>query len=339
MKISESIRRDVFQVSVGGIINRFKVGKRRNPLFFDDIGLEYVRLCDDMGYEKEMRQISHEWGFILFERVVSPFIRKLPYLITCNILVKKLFKHMGYMDNIHFSRNNDVVNINTKNEHNVKAIGINSLHTGLYMGILSVAFNSQIEFIGAKRIGGESNGDCEYTFRVLEKPLRFESKNKSTYDRLNCLPSARGPTLKDALKSNVFKMDGNMIYFRGRRISSIENTIFHLFGRKGILLEKVPGISYEYFKGIVEKESTKEEKLSLMKFLLQVMGWGIVKIAMNNKRMVFHIGCPPYGLQAGDDNWDFLANVILGYLWLIDKNFEIKETRTDYKKLTIEYSA
>lgn len=338
MRMSESLRKNIFETSAGGIINKFKIVKRRSPFFFDEIGLKYVKLCDERGYDKELRKMSHEWGFMLFERIVSSVTKKLPlpHLVSCNIIVKKLFSHLGYMEGIRFSRNGDIAIVNTKNEENIKIIGINSLHTGLHMGFSTAIFNSQMEFLGAKETG---NGNCEYTFKILNKPPPFRAKDKSTYDRLNSLPSMQGPTLKDALKNNIFKMKGNRIYFRGKVISSIESTIFHLFSNRRILLEEVPKISYDYFKDIVKKESSDEEKLNLLKFLLQAMGWGIIKITMKGKRIVFHINYPPYGFQVESDNWDFIIIVILGYLWLIDKRFKIDKVNISYKKLRVEYSA
>ena len=46
---------------------------------------------------------------------------------------------------------------------------------------------------------------------------------------------------------------------------------------------------------------------------------------------------PPLGIQKENDNWDFLILTILGYLWLIDKNFKIKEVGMG-KKLSVLYS-
>jgi hypothetical protein len=297
--------------------------------------LEYVKLCDERGYDKELREMSQKWGFMLFERPIYPLVKKLPHFISLNILMKRLFKHMGYMDSVHFSKNGNIVKISTRNEENVKTIGTNSFNTGLYMGILSKLFSSQIEFLDAREI---EKGDCEYKFRILNEPLFFSSKDKHTYDMLNHLPIVRGPTLKDALKSNIFKIVDNRIYFRGRIISSIENTIFHLFGDRKILLKDVSKISYGYFKDIVEKASSNEEKLNLIKFLLQVMGWGVVKIVVKKKQIIFSIDHPPYGFQTENDNWDFLIRVILGYLWLLDRNFKIKKVKTGCKKLCVEYS-
>jgi hypothetical protein len=337
MRLSESLRKNIFETSVGGIINRFKVGKRRNPFFFDEIGLGYVKLCDQRRYNTELMEMSREWGFILFEKIVSPVAKKLPlpYLMSCNVIVKKLFRHLGYMDSIQFSRKEDDARVKTMSEENVKIIGINSLHTGLYMGFLTSIFSSDIEFLDARDMG---NGNCEYKFKILKKPPSIRSKDRREYDKLNQLSSVHGSTIKDALKLNIFNMKNNKIYFRGKTISNIENTIFHLFGNRGILLDEVPKISHDYFKNIVEKDSSKEEKLNMIKSLLQVMGWGIIKITMEERKIVFHINNPPYGLQLEKDNWSFLIRVILGYLWLLNKEFKIRQVKTSYKKLIVDYS-
>jgi len=44
------------------------------------------------------------------------------------------------------------------------------------------------------------------------------------------------------------------------------------------------------------------------------------------------------GLQDTKDNWDFFANVILGYLWTINK-FKITSIKESHKRLQIGYLA
>jgi len=67
------------------------------------------------------------------------------------------------------------------------------------------------------------------------------------------------------------------------------------------------------------------------------MGWGSINIMIEDDRYVFKIENPPYGLQLEADNWSFLSEMILGYLWLIDNNFRLSEQRGCYKRLDIVY--
>ena len=117
----------------------------------------------------------------------------------------------------------------------------------------------------------------------------------------------------------------------------MENTLFHLIGIKGPLLNDVPDISHDYFKGLIEQGSDME-KLSLIKNLLQSMGWGRISIANMGNETVFRIDHPPYGFQADRDNWDFLIRVILGYLWLINRKYAIADVRMQHMILTVRYS-
>jgi len=141
------------------------------------------------------------------------------------------------------------------------------------------------------------------------------------------------------LKNKIFQLKGkNSIYFRGKRLSIVENTIFHLTGNRSILLDKVPHISYDFFEQIIEKDSADERKLTLLKTLLQTMGWGIIKISYRNKKIILiEIKNPPYGFQLEKDNWNFLIRVILGYLWFLDKDLKLVNIESSYKHLNIIY--
>ena len=67
------------------------------------------------------------------------------------------------------------------------------------------------------------------------------------------------------------------------------------------------------------------------------MGWGILTIIKKEKEIIIEIKNPPYGIQKESDNCDFIINVILGYLWVIDKKFRIIEIKCFFKKLIIKY--
>ena len=74
-----------------------------------------------------------------------------------------------------------------------------------------------------------------------------------------------------------------------------------------------------------------------LKTLLQTMGWGIITIVSKDKEIMIEIRKPPFGIQKEDDNWNFIIQTILGYLWLINKKYKIKNIRAG-KKLLIFYS-
>lgn len=335
MRLSESLRKNIFEASVGGIINKLKIRKRRSTFFFEEIYSEYVKACEDAGYGKEMMEISREWMIMSFERIVLASFKKIPPIILLNTIMKKLWIMSGLMDNFNASKDGRIVTIRTMNEAITRFIERNQLTMGFYIGVLSSLFMHDLKPVNIV----QTKTECEYKFRLLDKkPVPVRSKDKPLYDRLNRMKEVRGFTLKDLLEKKVFHLKGkNRTYFRGKLISPIENTLFHLIGNRKILLDKVPEISYNYFKDVI-KDSSDAKKLSLIKTILQAMGWGIIKIAAKDKRIIFEIKNPPYGLQAEEDNWDFLIRTILGYLWLLNKGFRIKQVKTDYKRLWVEYS-
>lgn len=335
MRLSESLRKNIFETSVGGIINRLKIRKRRSMFFFEEIYSEYVKMCEDNGYGKEMMEIGRDWMSMCFERVVMTSLKKIPPIILLNTIMKKLWVTSGLMNDFKASKAEGTVTVKTKEEGLTRFIGKNQLMVGFYIGVLSSLFKRELEPVNIT----QTKAECEYVFRITGKKVApIKSKEKSVYDRLNYMETVKGFTIKDLLEKNVFQLrDNNRVYFRNKSISPIENTLFHIIGNRKILFDEIPKISYGHFKDII-MDSSDDKKLTLLKTILQAMGWGIIKITAKGKKIVFEIKSPPYGLQTNEDNWDFLTRVILGYLWILDKEFRIKQIRNDYKKLWVEYS-
>lgn len=76
----------------------------------------------------------------------------------------------------------------------------------------------------------------------------------------------------------------------------------------------------------------------MLKNILQILGWGEVKISVKNNSILFSVKYPPCGLQTENDNWAFLAEVVQGYLWLLDKKTKINKTEYRNRVLRISYS-
>lgn len=335
MQLSELLERNVLNTNVGNILNRFKIKHRRIVLFFEDILANYIRECENAGYEKEMKEIGQKWCVLTTKQLVPEVLKKLPLSIFF-LFLKKMWINMGLMDNLNIVKNKNIIKIETKNEGVTRIIGRNNTMLGFYTGVLNIFFKSQIECIESL----QTKKYCNYVFTIENRPLEiYHCKTKKIYNKLNFLPNIEGLTLKDALKKRIFYLkENNKIYFRKKPIVTVENTGFHIVSNKDILLEKVPLISYKYFKEFIKEKTTKEKKLTLLKNLLQIMGWGFVNIIFNNKYIIIEIKNPPYGLQLEKDNWNFLVQTIVGYLWLLDKNFKIINIEKNYKKLTIKFS-
>ncbi|MCK4492036.1 MAG: hypothetical protein KAU03_05395, partial [Candidatus Altiarchaeales archaeon] len=258
-----------------------------------------------------------------------------PKYIIINHLGEKTWSNLGIVDHIHLDEKDDIVCVTTRNESITRIIGKNDFMPGFFNGTVNALYNSRSRIVNCL----QSKSSCRYQFKLEHEPIIIEGKAKSLYNRLNYLEPIKGFTLNDACRRGIVQLkEGNRIYFRGRRVTVTENTIFHLAGNADLLLDRVPQISYEFFKEIVDFDSTDEQKLTLLKNLLQVMGWGIVKIIIKDKGDIFiEIKNPPYGLQLEKDNWTVLSKVILGYLWLIDEDFEISDVKEGYKNLKITY--
>jgi hypothetical protein len=335
MQLSESLKRNIMETSVGRLLNKFKIKSRRDVLFFEEIFAIYIKECEKAGYGEEIRNIAQKWMNLTIQQMTPKILKSVP-LFFLNTIMKKVWINIGLLDDLYATKENDVINIETKNESITKSIGENKFLPGLYGGILNILFNSELEVINVLQTKKYS----KYVFRLKKKSLNTKSKKKSVYNKLNYLPDIKGFELKDAFQKGIFQLkENNRIYFREKVICPVENTLFHLISNQKILLEKVPDISYRYFKKIIKKDTRKERKLNLLKILLQIMGWGIMKIVVKSESIIIiKITNPPYGLQIEKDNWHFLARMILGYLWLLDKNLKINNIVDNYKELSITYS-
>jgi hypothetical protein len=283
-----------------------------------------------------MKVIAQKWCALIVKQLTPETFRKLPFSLFFNILAKKVWINLGLMDDVHATKEDDVIKIETKNEGITRIIGENNFCFGLFIGILNILFASEIDDLKSL----QTRKSSMYIFRIKKQTFTIKSKKKSIYNKLNYLPEIKGFTLKDAFQKNIFQLkQNNRIYFRGKLICPIENTLFHLVGNKKILFENIPDISCRYFNKIIKKNATKESKLTLLKTVLQTMGWGIIKIIVKNeKTIIIGIKNPPSGLQIEKDNWNFLVRVILGYMWLLDKDFKIFDINNNHKEMSIIYS-
>lgn len=335
MRLSESLRRNIMEVDVGRVINRFKVKSRRDVLFFEDILANYIKECESAGYGEESKIIGQKWMSLTTKNFLPITLRKLPYSILFNIILKKIWINLGLLDDIHVTKNNNIIKIKTTNETTTRIIGPNKAIIGIYTGLLNIIFNSQVECLNSL----QTKRSCKYTFRGKKESFEIKSKKVNIYKKMNYSPKIEGFTLKDALKANIIQLDkNNRLYFRGKSLCPRENTLFHLISNKKILFKKVPHLSYNFFKNIIQEKSSNNKKLVLLKTLLEIMGWGNVKIITKQSSIKLLIKNPPYGIQLEKDDWGFLVKSILGYLWILNKKFKILEVKESYKSLRITYS-
>jgi hypothetical protein len=335
MELSQSIHKDVMKTKTGGVTHELEIKKRRDTFFFDDITLTYLKRCEDGGHGEALRKLGEYWGSMFLDRLLPPKAEDMPPVVFFNNVLGNIFKTMGYLDELSFSQDEKALKLETKNERTVAAIGINNFSIGFYIGALDVLFKHRVEYVDASQEGNK----CLYSFRLTDGAFQVNARTKDEYDRLNYLPDVRGFTLKDALVSGTFQMKENKIYFRGKSIGGIENTQFHVLSNGKIMIDSVPEIAYEYFKNVTKEDATQEERLVLLKTLLQTLGWGVVTTVFKDNEITIEIHNPPHGLQLDKDNWDFVVMTILGYLWLIDKNILLKKQEYKENKLRLFFSS
>jgi hypothetical protein len=336
MRLSTSLNRNILEATAGGIINKFKIKSRRSTLFFEDILAGYVKECENAGHAEELEKIGEKWGALYSGGVMVPIFKTIPPVIFLNTIMKKVWVNLGLLDDLHAVKKGDIIVFETKNECTTRIIGESKFLPGIYKGALGTLFNS--ELITEKAL--QTKTSSSYVFKLTGGNLEIKTKEKIVYNKLNYLPPIEGFTLKDALKSGIFQLkENNRIFFRGTHLQTMENTLFHIIGNKKILLDRIQHISFSYFGKLVEKDSSPEKKLKLLKTLLHAMGWGTMKIIIEGQNSVtFKIGHLPYGFQIEEDNWEFLSRTILGYLWLINKELKIKKYTYESKNLTIVYA-
>ena len=337
MKTSYAIQKGITETLAGGIFNRFmqsRIKERRNTLFFVDIAAGYIKECEKAGYEKETYDLGREWFGLIFSKLFTERVRILPWNVVINGILASARKTLGVLDEVHVEkRGKQLVGISA-NERITDVIGKNMFCPGLVAGVYEVVFGRKTRYVGQKTVAGRY---IYYHELLDELPEEYPSRGKEEYDRLNRLEPVKGFTLQDALAKGVFQMKGNRILFRNKGVWQVENTLFHMIGHRGILLERVPEISRKFFAEVLEKGSGGEEKLHLLKTLLQVMGWGLVTIVRRRKSTVVEIRNPPRGFQKAKDDYGFLARTILGFMKNIDSFYELRKVQAKGNTVSMEY--
>lgn len=330
MRLSELLRKNTIETTIGGIINKFKIKRRWTTLFFEEILGNYVKMCEDAGHSKEMEKIGEKWGSLGTKQLSK--LKMFHSIRLLNQIMKSVWRSIGLMEDFKLTKTDDKYVVETKNEFITRIIGKNRFMIGVFSGCSESLSGKCVEHKETKTKGKFT----KYIFKIKEKHYSVESKEKNLYNKLNTFPTSIGTTFKKALGLRLFTMDKNNItYFRGKSLIPIENTLFHLISNGNVMLERVAEISYKYFKDVVDLESTPLRKMFLLKTLVHAMGWGLVKMTDKKNKIKVEISNLPIGLQTEKDNFTFLAYVILGYFWIVDRSFEIEKIACKKRNMTI----
>jgi len=336
LRLSQTITSGITAAQAGAIINKFRLRQRRATLFFEDIIAQYVKECDEAGHYERMRAIGEKWFYVTLNTLVPEAMKRLPPDIFFNVFLKGVWYNMGCVTEFALKKEGNAVHVHLEGDPVSRIIGKNSLMVGCSEGILAVKFGRKVTCKKAV----QTTSYCDYIFTITDEPFRvIPSKSKAEYDELNSMAPVSGFTLQDALKARIFVLkEDNRLFFRGRPIWYVENTFLHLFGNEGPLLSRVPKISKDFFESVLEPSSKDDERLKLLKTLLQVMGWGIVSIRARRGSIAVSIANPPYGFQTEKDNWVFLAKTVEGYLRTMG-GYMLKGIIAKNKLLLLKYAS
>ena len=147
MKLSYSISKNILETTVGSLINKFYLSKRRDTLFFGDIFINYIKECEDAGYKEEMRRIGQKWSILCMKNLIPTNLKKLPPTILLNTIIKNVWINLGLMSNYYVNKKGNIIRIRTENEAITEMIGKNYFSVGLFIGNLNIVFDSQIHII------------------------------------------------------------------------------------------------------------------------------------------------------------------------------------------------
>jgi len=332
MRLSLSIQMDVLKAKAGHILNTFKIYPRRDVLFFEDILAQYIQECEKAGYGNEIFDIGKKWGASGIPFIPKSVLMLSPEYIT-NIVIKNVWTNLGLLDDFNMVHSANVYTFSTRNEFITRIIGKNRFMCGLFAGAAAGFHQRDAQCCKCT----QTTGACSYIVTCSRKPFSLAAKDFEVYGRLNKLPQKDGFSLKKALIGGSFQLEGNRMTFRGKTMLCVENTGFHLLGSSGILLDRLSDITQSFFEKLVRKDATCNNRLVLLKTILQSCGWGGVALMIEKGEVRFFIEHPPYGIQAEKDNWDFLAYFILGYLRTIDRKIALDRVALEGDTLVLSY--
>ena len=337
MRLSSSLARNVIETLRGGVFNKFRIKRRRDALFFEDILAEYLKECEREGYAEEIEKNNYDSFAMLIDNLLPGAMRSLPPGLIFNNVLRDVWVNIGLIDDMHADIRGDKVVFRMKNECITRLIGANRYSVGGIAGLIKSIFRCEVKSISVKKLG---ENEWEYEFLLERGKYRpVKVKDYADYERLNRLKESGGVNLKRAMGAGVFRIEQNRIFFRSMPLWHVESVFLHTLGNLGLCKGALPRIAYSKFKNVVEKGSSAKERLVLLKTLLESMGWGTVQINFRDKNNIaIEIREPPYGIQAEPENWSMFLLTILGYLWTINKKLRLKKTVVGERLLRATYA-
>jgi len=320
MKLSTSLYKGLMEVGVGSVLNRFKINSRRDILIFEDLVCEHFQYLQEKGKGEVLFRVGKEWAFLCINNLLPSIIRKLGVVGTVENFCGPAWKNIGVLESVEIKQEGKEIILKTEGETISSKIGPNRFMEGFFAGVLSALYKQDITFLNSKN----QSGIICYRFKIRRGKFHVKGRKKTEYDKLNKTRKVEGFRLKDLMKKGLVKLkEGNKLEYRGKRMFIFENTALHLFGINSELLEGAEIASRNFFSELVDEKAGRREKLFLMKNLLQIMGWGKVRLILKDRTVKVVTTELPHGLHSGPENWDYLDYMVLGYLKIIDEGTEL----------------
>ncbi len=333
MKLSYLFYKGILETGVGSLINKFKIHRRRDILFFEELISEYVKKCDDNNLTENLLKIGEDWGKLAIKTIFPKSFFYFPLEEMYNKILRKVWISIDLVHDIKLVKKQNEIFLTTEYESGTRLIGKNPVSIGFHKGMLEGILGKKVKLIEAK----QSKKRCSYRFKVLnEKAEEVEAKGKREYFSLNKF-NRKGFTTKEAIKSKVIRIKDDKLFLRGKRLLLFESTYFHLFGIYSKGIDLLPPIAEKFFNELVNAESTEDEKLRFLKHMLQFMGWGEISFLVTKDKVIMTVNHPNYGFQKKEDNWLFLIKMVEGFIKAIRKRTVLKSYNYSHGKVTAVY--
>ncbi len=333
MSLAYFFYKGLLETGIGNIINKFKIHKRRDILFFEELISEYVKACRDNGFSDEMLKVGEEWGRLAAKTLIPSAILSRSVDKVYNDILSKVWKSIDLVRGLELKVKGDKVFLIVFGESGTRIIGENPIALGFHKGTIEAVLGKELKILKSIQTPEQSY----YEFEITDKKIgEIKSKHKKEYFQLNKYYK-KGFDVKQALKKRIITLKGNELFLRGKKLSPFENTYFHLFGIHSKGIELLVPVSEKFFEEMLVEESSEDEKLRFLKNLLQFMGWGEVKFLVEESKVTLLVEHPPYGFQKEKDNWLFLVKMTEGFLKAIYPKTRLSDYSFQQGRVTAKY--
>jgi len=335
MNLAGSIHKGIISIKPGGVHNTHILKRRRNTIFFEDLISEYYKICEQHGHGEQLYSTAQEWMAKVGITLSPPEVLKNPGINIINNIQNPMWSNLGLINKIHAEQDKDRVSVTVESPCCTRIIGKNAFMSGVFTGAMNYAFLRQVELLSEKTTKERSI----FEYKILSTKFVNNAIDRQKYIKMNEIPDTKSTSMKHALNAKTIQLhENNRLYLRNHPLWYVENTIFHMLGHRGLMLAELEDLSKNFFKSLIDKDTSLENKLRLLKTIIQTLGWGIVTILIDGNQIIIKIDFIPHGLQTTPDNYSLLTSVWTGYLKAINENSELQNSTVTSNTHYLKYS-